>query len=150
MGIRWGLGITIDLPFSGRFGVGGICKVSCWLKLVCIALDPFSGIEMDRRTLARLVAERVDGLSVRMASAAIEATCEAIAESLAQGEGVTLSNFGTFKTRQRKARQTYHPRTQEPITIPAARAVAFVPSPKLQEKVRGGVDSDSNAAEADG
>ncbi|MEM9569238.1 MAG: HU family DNA-binding protein [Cyanobacteria bacterium P01_E01_bin.34] len=104
---------------------------------------------MDRRTLARLVAERVDGLSVRMASAAVEATCEAIAESLAQGEGVTLSNFGTFKTRQRKARQTYHPRTRDPITIPAARTVAFVPSPKLQEQVRGDVDSGNAAAKVD-
>ena len=91
---------------------------------------------MDRRTLARLVAERVDGLSVRMASAAVEATCEVIAESLAQGESVTLSNFGTFKTRYRKARQTYHPRTQQPVTIPAARAAAFVPSSKLQERVK--------------
>lgn len=104
---------------------------------------------MDRRTLARLVAERVDGLSVRMAAAAIEATCEAIAESLERGEGVTLSNFGTFKIRQRKARQTYHPRTKEPVTIPAARTAAFVPSPKLQEKVNVGADSEGAAAEPD-
>ena len=104
---------------------------------------------MDRRTLARLVAERVDGLSVRMASAAIEATCEVIAESLAQGEGVTLSNFGTFKTRQRKARQTFHPRTKQPVTIPAARTAAFVPSPKLQEKVKGGVDASDKGPDTD-
>ncbi|MGK7911365.1 MAG: HU family DNA-binding protein [Synechococcus sp.] len=104
---------------------------------------------MDRRALARLVAERVDGLSVRMASAAVEAICDVIAESLAHGEGVTLSNFGTFKTRQRKARQTYHPRTKEPVTIPAARTAAFVPSPKLQERVKDGVESERGPAEAD-
>lgn len=96
---------------------------------------------MDRRTLARLVAERVDGLSVRMASAAVEATFEVIAESIEQGQAVTLSNFGTFKIRHRKARQTYHPRTRQPVTIPAARTAAFVASPKLQEKVKKGSDS---------
>ena len=124
----------------------------CALTLDCVsasAIGPFTEIEMDRRALARLVAERVDGLSVRMASAAIEATCDAIAESLAQGEGVTLSNFGTFKTRQRKARQTYHPRTKEPVTIPAARTAAFVPSPKLQELVKDRFDSEDVATDAE-
>lgn len=93
---------------------------------------------MDRRTLARLVAERVDGLTVRMASAAVDAAFEVIAETLEEGESVTLSNFGTFKTRHRKSRQTYHPRTQEPVTIPEAQTTAFVPSAKLRDRVKNG------------
>ena len=126
-----------------------ICEVGSFWNCFVIEIDPVSGIEMDRRTLARLVAERVDGLSVRMASAAVEATFEVIAESLAQGEGVTLSNFGTFKTRQRKTRQTFHPRTKQPVIIPAARTAAFVPSPKLQEQVKDGVDAPDAGPETD-
>ncbi|MGK7906340.1 MAG: HU family DNA-binding protein [Synechococcus sp.] len=87
---------------------------------------------MDRSTLARQVAEQVDGLSIRLASAAVDATCDAISAALARDEAVTLSNFGTFKTRQRKSRQTLHPRTRQPVMVPAARLPAFVPSPKLQ------------------
>ena len=91
---------------------------------------------MDRRALARMVASQVDGLSIRMASAAVDATCDAISAALARDEAVTLSNFGTFKTRHRKSRQTFHPRTRQPVTIPSARLPAFVPSPELQKLVK--------------
>ena len=102
---------------------------------------------MDRHTLARLVADRVDGLSVRMASAAVEATCDTIAEALARNESVTLSNFGTFKTRQRNSRQTQHPRTREPIEIPAALVPAFVPSRQLQQQVKDNQEESSHASD---
>lgn len=102
---------------------------------------------MDRRKLVRLMAARVDGLSVHMASAALEATCDAIAEALAQNESVTLSNFGTFKTRHRNSRQTWHPRTRQPVTIPAARIPAFVPSPQLRQLVQDSPDEISRSSE---
>ncbi|WP_017326861.1 HU family DNA-binding protein [Synechococcus sp. PCC 7336] len=91
---------------------------------------------MNRRTLARQVAEQVDGLSIRLASAAVDAACEAIAAALADNESVTLSGFGTFKTRYRNPRQTWHPRTRQPVIIPAAFVPSFVPSTELQQRVK--------------
>ncbi len=86
---------------------------------------------LNRRLLARQMAARVDGLTVEMAAAALEAMLESIHECLVQGGCVRLAGFGTFSLRHRPARQTYHPRTKAPIWIPAADVPHFVPSPEL-------------------
>lgn len=86
---------------------------------------------LNRRLLARQMAAQVDGLTVDMAAAALEAMLESISQCLAQGGSVRLARFGTFSLRHRSARQTYHPRTKAPIRIPAADVPHFVPSPEL-------------------
>ncbi|MFQ3614526.1 MAG: HU family DNA-binding protein [Cyanobacteriota bacterium] len=86
---------------------------------------------LNRRLLARQMAAQVDGLTVEMAAAALEAMLESISQCLAQGGSVRLARFGTFSLRHRSARQTYHPRTKAPIRIPAADVPHFVPSPEL-------------------
>ena len=91
---------------------------------------------MNRHLLARQVSERVDGLSIRLASAAVDAALEAIADALCAGDTVTLSHFGTFKTRYRATRHTYHPRSGQPVTIPAAHLPAFSASEALRDRVR--------------
>lgn len=88
-----------------------------------------------RRLLARQVAAQVDGLSLRLAGAAVEAIASSIADALASDGTVQLNGFGTFSVRQRPARQTFHPRTREPITIPAASVPHFSPSPQLRDRV---------------
>ena len=90
---------------------------------------------MNRYLLARRVADRVDGLSLRVASAAVDAALEAIGDALTEGETVTLSGFGTFKTRHRSERHTYHPKTGVPITIAASLLPAFSASPQLRDRV---------------
>ncbi|MFS8861095.1 HU family DNA-binding protein [Synechococcus sp. H60.1] len=86
---------------------------------------------MNRRLLARQMAAQVDGLTVEMAAAALEAMLESISRCLAEGGSVRLARFGTFSLRYRPARQTYHPRTKAPIHIPPAQVPHFVPSPEL-------------------
>jgi nucleoid DNA-binding protein len=86
---------------------------------------------LTRRLLARQMAAQVDGLTVEMAAAALEAMLDSISQCLAQGGSVRLARFGTFSLRHRPARQTYHPRTKAPVHIPAADVPHFVPSPEL-------------------
>jgi nucleoid DNA-binding protein len=93
-------------------------------------------MNLNRHTLSRQVAAQVDGLSIQMASAAIDACLESIAQSLASGGSIRLSGFGTFSLRQRKARTTRHPRTQQFITVPAALIPHFTPSIHLRQRVQ--------------
>lgn len=88
-----------------------------------------------RRLLARQVAAQVDGLSLRLAGAAVDAIAVSIADALAADRTVQLNGFGTFSVRQRSARNTFHPRTRQPVSIPAASVPHFSPSPQLRDRV---------------
>ncbi|NJO85763.1 MAG: HU family DNA-binding protein [Synechococcaceae cyanobacterium RM1_1_27] len=91
---------------------------------------------LNRRLLARQMAQQVDGLTVQLAQAALEAVMESIGCALAQGQDVRLAGFGTFSISQRRARSTRHPRTGQPIAIPAARVPMFSPSPQLRQRMQ--------------
>ena len=57
----------------------------------------------------------------------VEAAMESVMESVAAGETVTLSGFGTFEPRQRKARTGRNPRTGERVPIPPTTVPSFRP-----------------------
>ena len=70
------------------------------------------------------------------AKRAIEAFTETIAEELAKGERVKLVGFGTFESRERKARVGVNPRNpEEKIEIPAFKAPVFKVGKILKDKV---------------
>ncbi len=93
-------------------------------------------LDLNRHSLSRQMAAQVDGLSIQMAAAALDACLDRIAHAIAQGGSVRLAGFGTFSSRQRKRRTTRHPRTQVPIDIPASWIPTFSPSPQLQDRLR--------------
>ena len=59
------------------------------------------------------------------AVAAIFDTNGVIADTIASGEKVVVTGFGTFSLKERAARQGINPATKERITIPASQAVKF-------------------------
>jgi nucleoid DNA-binding protein len=67
----------------------------------------------------------------------LEVALDAISESLAKGEEVRIAGFGTFKPSQRSARKARHPRTGEPVEIPAATVPRFVAGASLKAVVAG-------------
>ena len=75
------------------------------------------------------------GLSKRESALFVDQFLSAIAETLAQGQGVKLSSFGSFAVQHRKARVGRNPRTKETHPIPARRAVAFRASGMLKSKI---------------
>ncbi len=89
---------------------------------------------MNKADLAASVAQKL-GSTKKDAERAVGAVVEAIEESLARGEKVSLVGFGTFDVRNRPARQGRNPRTMEPIAIPAARIPFFRPGRALRDKV---------------
>lgn len=75
-------------------------------------------------------------LSKKDAKAALEATLNAISDSLKKGDAVQLIGFGTFKVNHRKARTGRNPKTNEAIEIAASNVPAFVAGKALKDLVK--------------
>jgi integration host factor subunit beta len=60
---------------------------------------------------------------------------DSIIESLKTGEGVELRGFGSFRLRDRRARQGRNPRSGESIQVPPKRVVYFKLGKELRSKL---------------
>ena len=89
---------------------------------------------MNKTELVAVVAEKT-GITKKDAERVVNATVDAITESLAKGEKVQISGFGIFEAKSREARVGRNPRTKESIQIPATRLPAFKASKTLKDTV---------------
>ena len=89
---------------------------------------------MKKVELVEAVAEE-SGLTKADATKAIDTTFKAIANALANGDKVPLVGFGTFDVSERAAREGRNPRTGEPVTIAARKAVTFKAGSALKDAV---------------
>ena len=78
------------------------------------------------------------GLSKSQAQKAVDAVLDSITQTLAKGESISLSGFGTFKVSDTKERQGRNPATGQPITIAAGKRIGFSAGSKLSSAVKGG------------
>lgn len=90
---------------------------------------------MNKSDLIDAIAAKAE-LTKKDAKAALEATLEAISESLKAGNTVQLIGFGTFKVNTRKARTGRNPRTGEEIKIAESKVPAFVAGKALKDSVK--------------
>ena len=79
---------------------------------------------MNRSQLIDSVAEG-SGLSKADAGRALDAVLDAIQSSVANGDKVSLTGFGTFELRERAARTGRNPQTGETMQVAASKAPAF-------------------------
>ena len=89
---------------------------------------------MNKTELIAAVAEKT-GLTKKDAERAVNATFEAITESLVKGDKVSVSGFGIFEVKNREARVGRNPRTKETIQIPATRLPVFKASKALKDTI---------------
>lgn len=75
------------------------------------------------------------GISEAQASQALEALLAGITEAMAEGERVTLGDFGHFDVATREARTGRNPRTGEEISIPGKKVPKFVAGARLHDAV---------------
>ena len=90
---------------------------------------------MNKTELINAVAENA-GLSKKAAEAAVNATLNAITESLKAEEKVQLVGFGSFEVKHRAERTGLNPQTKKPVTIAASKVPAFKAGKALKDAVK--------------
>ncbi len=75
------------------------------------------------------------GLSKKDAEVIVQTVLESIIESLRGGEKVELRGFGSFRLRDRAARQGRNPKTGEKVFVPAKKVPYFKPGKELKELI---------------
>ena len=90
---------------------------------------------MTRSELVVEVAERAD-LSPKEADRILRTVTDIIKERVAAGEKITISGFGTFERRKRKATVARNPKTHEPMKIAEQYVAAFRAGSGLKEAVK--------------
>ncbi len=79
---------------------------------------------------------KATGMEVKaQAHRAVEAVFDAITKTLARGEDVTITGFGTFRVAKRAAREGRNPKTGEKIHIAASIKPKFRAGKALKEAV---------------
>ncbi|MFA7073611.1 MAG: HU family DNA-binding protein [Endomicrobiaceae bacterium] len=76
------------------------------------------------------------GLTQTNANTAIKALVKVIQDNLKKGEIVSLSGLGSFRTKNRKARQGRNPKTGTIVPVPAGKKVSFKPTTTLRKLIQ--------------
>jgi DNA-binding protein HU-beta len=97
-----------------------------------IDLEAGGKCQMNKTGLIDLVAQKTVR-SKKNSGKAVNALLSCMADELTIGGKIRMNGFGTFKVRERAARICRTPRTQEPVSVSATRAVAFRPGKKLKD-----------------
>ena len=81
---------------------------------------------------------RTVGLSRSESSSFVELVLKEISDSVAKGETVKLSSFGTFSVRHKGKRIGRNPKTGAEVPISARRVVVFKASAIMKQQINGG------------
>ena len=93
---------------------------------------------MNKKDFVAAVVENANvttNVTKKDAEAVINATFEEVTKLLTAGDKLSITGFGTFEVRERKARTGKNPRTGETVKIAACKAPAFKPSHVLKDVV---------------
>ncbi len=90
---------------------------------------------MNKTQLVNAIAENA-GLTKADAKKALDATLDAVAKALVEGDKVALLGFGTFSVNERPARTGLNPATKQKIEIAAKKVVKFKAGAELADKVK--------------
>ena len=95
---------------------------------------------MNKGGLVAEVAKRT-GLSKAEVGRVVDATIDAIRDSVVEGDRVTLADFGTFERKHRNQRIARNPRQPDvPIVVPARDLPSFTPGKEFRAAGGGGRD----------
>lgn len=76
---------------------------------------------MNKTDFIKAVASKAD-LSMKDATAAVEAFADVVADALKAGDKVAIAGFGTFELKKKAERSGFNPIKKEAIVIPASNA----------------------------
>jgi len=90
---------------------------------------------MNKAGLVDAVYEKMGGTK-KTAQDLVDLVFDTITKTLKDGEEISISGFGTFSAKERKARKARNPRTGEMVDVPAMRAPKFKAGKNLKDAVR--------------
>jgi integration host factor subunit alpha len=97
---------------------------------------------MSEKTLTRMdlseAVFRAVGLSRNESAQLVETVLQHLSDSLAAGETVKISSFGTFSVRSKTARIGRNPKTGDEVPISPRRVLTFRPSQLMKARVASG------------
>lgn len=96
-----------------------------------------------RAQLSEAVYQEV-GLSRNESAQLVESVLNEIAGTLAEGESVKISSFGSFSVRQKGRRIGRNPKTGEEVPILPRRVLVFRPSHVLKDRINDALAGNSN------
>lgn len=99
-------------------------------------------------TKADLIEEvaRTAEVSRKESETAVETIFGGIVDSLRRGDKIEIRGFGSFRTRQRRARTGRNPKTGAQVDVPAKTIPFFKPSKELKDLVNGPQEKPEAAA----
>ena len=92
---------------------------------------------LTRADLAEAVVEKV-GLPRNESQELVELVLSEISSTLADGEAVKLSSFGSFGIREKGERVGRNPKTGEEVPITPRRVLVFRPSNIMKDRINAG------------
>ena len=104
------------------------------------------GKTLTRADLAEAVVRKI-GLPRNESQELVELVLSEISASLARGEPVKLSSFGSFGIRQKGERVGRNPKTGKEVPITPRKVLVFRPSNIMKERINAGLHETAKAAE---
>lgn len=101
---------------------------------------------LTRADLADAVVRKI-GLPRNESQELVELVLGEISSTLAQGEGVKLSSFGSFGVREKGERMGRNPKTGEEVPITPRRVLVFRASNIMKSRINDGLTRRRKAAE---
>jgi integration host factor subunit alpha len=98
------------------------------------------GKTLTRADLAEAIVQKV-GLPRNESQEMVELVLREISLTLAKGEGVKLSSFGSFTIRQKGQRIGRNPKTGREVPITPRRVLMFRPSNIMKERINTGLSA---------
>jgi integration host factor subunit alpha len=95
------------------------------------------GKTLTRADLAEAVVQKV-GLPRNESQELVELVLDQIASSLARGDNVKLSSFGSFGVRQKGQRVGRNPKTGQEVPITPRKVLVFRPSNIMKDRINSG------------
>lgn len=90
---------------------------------------------MNKTELIAVVANEAE-ITIKKAGEILDKYIEVVTETLATGEKVVITGFGTFEVRTRVERTGKNPRTGETIIVPEQKSPAFRSGKLLKDAVK--------------
>ena len=78
---------------------------------------------------------RVTELNRKDSEIIVESLFESIVKALKSGDKLEVRGFGSFRIRERRARQGRNPKTGEKVNVPEKRVPYFKPSKELKDLI---------------